>query len=117
MPGKQSHGFSTRKIFGAVLLAAGSAVMILYPGFFAWRLANTWHVSASVCANLGMASLKSVQALAFDHSLFFAIAMRLLVLFSALAMTLIGIALLPKRTTGANPPGMRGLSALPKGGQ
>jgi hypothetical protein len=115
MPGKQPQGLSARKISGVALLAAGSAVMILYPGFFAWRLANTLHVSAGVCANLGMASLKAIQALAFDHSLFFSIALRMLVLFSAFTMTLIGLALLPKRGTTAA--GRRSTSALPQGDQ
>jgi len=95
----------------------GSAVLILYAGLLVWRLAGTLLLSTSVDAGLAMASLRVLQALAFDQGLFFAIALRMLVLFSALAMTLIGIALLYKRTTGLTTPGIPSLSALPKGDQ
>jgi hypothetical protein len=91
--------------------------MVVYAGDFAWRLAETWSSPLSVYAGLGMASLNAFQAVAFDHSPFLPIALRMLVLFSAFTMTLIGIVLLPKRTTGMTAPGLRSLSALPKGDQ
>jgi hypothetical protein len=116
MPRKQTQAH-IRTIAGIVLLTLGSTIMITYVSVFAWGLAGTFSSSTSLYAGLGRASLNVFQALAFDHSLFFAIALRMLVLFSALAMTLIGIALLPKRTTGATAPRTRSLSALPKGDQ
>jgi hypothetical protein len=117
MPGKQAPRPSIRNISGMALVGVGSAVLILYAGVFVWRLAGTLLLSTSVDAGLGMASLRAVQALAFDQGLFFAIALQILVLFSALAMTLMGIALLHQRTTGLTTPGMPSLSALPKGDQ
>jgi hypothetical protein len=116
MPGKQAPA-NIRTFTGIALLALGSTVMITYAGAFAWRLEGTLSSPTSLYAGLGMASLSIFQALAFEHSLFFSIAPRMLVLFSALTMTLIGIALLPKRSTGVTAPGMRTLSALPKGDQ
>jgi hypothetical protein len=96
MPGKQAQA-KIRTFTGITLLALGSTVMITYAGVFAWGLAGTLSSPTSLYARLGMASLNVFQALAFDHSLFFSIAPRMLVLFSAFAMTLIGIALLSKR--------------------
>jgi len=116
MPPKQAQA-KTRTIAGIVLLALGSTVMITYAGVFAWGLAGTLSSSTSLYAGLGMASLNAFQALAFDHSLFFSIALRMLVLFSAFTMTLIGIALLPKRAPGVTAGARRGASALPEGDQ
>jgi len=117
MPGKQAHHRGVRDISGVVLLALGSTVMVVYASAFAWRLAETWNSPLGVYAGLGMASLNVFQALAFDHSLFFSIAPRILVLFSAFAMTLIGIALLPKGAPGVTVGTSHGASALPKGDQ
>jgi hypothetical protein len=116
MPGKRTQA-KIRTLTGIVLLALGSAVMITYAGAFAWRLAGTLSSPTSLYAGLGMASLNIFQALAFDHSLFFSIAPRMLVLFSAFTMTLIGIALLSRRATGVPVGARHGASALPKGGQ
>jgi hypothetical protein len=116
MPGKQTQA-KIRTLTGIVLLALGSAVMITYAGAFAWRLAGTLSSPTSLYAGLGMASLNIFQALAFDHSLFFSIAPCMLVLFSAFTMTLIGIALLPKRAPGLTLGARRGASARPIGGQ
>lgn len=117
MLGKQTQNRSVRDISGVVLLALGSTVMVVYAGAFAWRLAETWSSPLSVYAGLGMASLNAFQALAFDHSLFFPIAPRMLVLFSAFTMTLIGIALLRRRAAGGTVDASGGASALPEGGQ
>ena len=116
MPGKQAQA-NMRTISGIVLLALGSTVMVVYASALAWRLAETWRSPLGVYAGLGMASLNAFQALAFDHSLFFSIAPRMLVLFSAFAMTLIGIAL-PRRRAAVVTVGARcGASALPEGGR
>jgi hypothetical protein len=117
MTGKQAQNFGIRTITGTALLALGSTVMIACVGIFTWRFAGTLNNSLGVCAGLGMASLHAFQALAFDHSLFFAIALRMLVLFSALTATLIGIALLRRRGTGVTVAGRRDASVLPKGDQ
>jgi hypothetical protein len=117
MTRKQAQDHSIRRISGAVLLALGSAVMVSYAGLFAWRFEGTLNSSLGMCAGLGMASLHAFQALAFDDSLFFSIALRMLVLFSALAMTLIGVALLKRRSTGVTTPGRPGVPTPPRGGQ
>jgi hypothetical protein len=96
MTRKQAQNHSIRSVSGAVLLALGSAVMVSYAGIFAWRFEGTLNSSLGVCAGLGMASLHAFQALAFDDSLFFSIALRMLVLFSAFTVTLVGVALLRK---------------------
>jgi hypothetical protein len=116
MPGKQAPS-NIRTFTGIVLLAVGSTVMVSYAGALAWGLAGMLSSATSIYAELGMASLNVFQALAFDHSLFFSIAPRMLVLFSAFTMTLIGIALLPKRAKGVTAPGRRGEAALPEGDQ
>lgn len=116
MPGKQAQS-KIRTFTGIALLALGSAVMITYAGAIAWRLEGTLSSPTSLYAGLGMASLNVFQALAFDHSLFFSIAPRMLVLFSAFAMTVIGIALLQKRAAVVTVGPRCGASALPKGGR
>jgi hypothetical protein len=117
MPGKQAPA-NIRTFAGIVLLAAGSTVMVSYAGALAWGLAGILSSPTSLYAGLGMASLNVFQALAFDHSLFFfSIAPRMLVLFSALTMTLIGIALLSRRAAGVPVGARRGASARPIGGQ
>lgn len=117
MTRKQQQNHSIRSISGAVLLALGSAVMVSYVGIFAWRFEGTLDSSLGVCAGLVMASLHAFQALAFDDSLFFSIALRMLVLFSAFTVTLIGVALLKRRATGVTAPGRPGVTAPPKGDQ
>jgi hypothetical protein len=116
MPGKQAQA-KIRTFTGIALLALGSAVMITYAGAIAWGLAGTLSSPTSLYAGLGMASLNVFQALAFGHSLLFSITPRMLVLFSALAMTLIGIALVSRRGAGGTLGARRGASALPEGGQ
>jgi len=64
-----------------------------------------------------LASLRAVRIVALDHAVLLSMLHRILVLCSALIVTLIGIALLPKRGTGAVSPGKRSVPPLRKGDQ
>jgi hypothetical protein len=117
MPPTSTRNQRIRTISGQAFIAMVSALILGYLGVLAWRMQGTLGSSLGDCTAVGLASLHAFQALAFDHSLFLSIALRMLVLFSALIVTLTGIALLPKRPTGAVAPRSRVVSAQPKGDQ
>ncbi len=110
-----------RSTVGTALLAIGSTVLVAYSAVLAWQfqaaLNNTVMDSLGFFGSIGLASLHAVRIVALDHAVLLSVLHRILVLCSALIVTLIGIALLPKRGTGVTAPGKRELSARPKGDQ
>ena len=108
-------------VVGISLLAVGSAVLVTYSAALAWQ----FHVALNSAAvdslgflgGIGLASLHAFRFVTFDHAVLLSVVHRILVLCSALIITLIGIALLPRRAARASAPGTRGVSALPKGDQ
>jgi len=115
---------SKRNLSGAVgiaLLTIGSAVLVTYSASLAWQfdaaLNSTAVDSLGFLGSIGLASLHAFRLITLDHSVLLSVVHRILVLCSALIVTLIGIALLPKRATAATAPGSRDRSALPKGAQ
>jgi len=106
---------------GTALLLIGSTVLVGYSAAQAWQfqaaLDSTVADSLGFFGSIGLASLRAVRIVALDHTVLLSVVHRILVLCSALIVTLIGIALRPKRGTGVNTPGKRNVSALPKGAQ
>ncbi|MCU1243178.1 MAG: hypothetical protein JWO71_3904 [Candidatus Acidoferrum typicum] len=109
-------------VMGIALLAIGSAVLVTYSAGLAWQfhaaLNSTAVESLGFLGSIGLASLHAFRMVALDHAVLLSVVRRILVLCSALIVTLIGIALLPKRATAAaTASGRRSLSAPPKGDQ
>ena len=114
----------TRNIRGTVgtaLLIIGSTVLVAYSSVLAWQfraaLDNTAMDSLGFFGSIGLASLRAVRIVVLDHAVLLSVVHRILVLCSALVMTLIGIGLLPRRGKGAMLPGKGDAPALPKGDQ
>jgi hypothetical protein len=112
---------NARSILGTALLAIGSTVLVAYSVVLAWQfqaaLDATVVDSFGFLGSFGLASLRAVRIAALDHAVLLSVVHRILVLCSALIVTLIGIALLPKRGTSVSSLGERDASALPKGDQ
>ena len=108
-------------VVGISLLAIGSAVLVTYSAALAWQfhaaLNSTAVDSLGFLGSIGLASLHAFRFVTLDHAVLLSVVHRILVLCSALIITLIGIALLPRRAARASAPGTRGVSALPKGDQ
>jgi hypothetical protein len=106
---------------GATLLIVGTTVLLAYSSALAWQFRAALNGadtdSLGFFGSVGLASLHAVRILAFDHSVLLSVMHRILVLCSALIMTLIGIVLVPKRSRGAIAPGTRVASAPPEGDQ
>ena len=110
-----------RRNVGTALLVIGSAVLVGYSAALVWQfqaaLDSATLDSLGFFGSIGLASLHAVRIVVLDHAVLLSVLQRILVLCSALIVTLIGIALLPKRGTGVTAPGKRELSARPKGDQ
>lgn len=117
MPGKTASTQRIRAISGVALIAFGSMVWLAYAGFFAQQLVGALNNPLGFSTSLGLASLHTLQALAFDHAALFPVAHRILVLFSAFLVTLIGMAVLPRRGTGATLRGSQRAQVSSKGDQ
>jgi len=106
---------------GTALLVIGSAVLVGYSAALVWQfqaaLDSATLDSLGFFGSIGLASLRAVRIVALDHAVLLSMLHRILVLCSALIVTLIGIALLPKRGTGAVSPGKRGVPPMRKGDQ
>jgi ascorbate-specific PTS system EIIC-type component UlaA len=112
MTQKTNSRGNIRATVGAALLLIGSTVLVGYSAALAWQFQAALNSSAidslGFFGSIGLASLRAVSIVALDHALLLSVARRILVLCSALIVTLIGIALLPKRGRG---------ETLPKGDQ
>jgi hypothetical protein len=121
MTRNQTPNRNRRHIVGITLLTIGSAVLVTYSAALAWQfhaaLNSTAVDSLGFLGGIGLASLHAFRIVALDHAVLLSVVHRILVLCSALVVTLIGIALLPKRPIGATASGNRGGSALSKGDQ
>lgn len=117
MPQKTAANRKMRSISGATLIAVSSAVWLAYAGLFALQLEGALSNPLGLSTSLGLASLHTLQALAFDHAALFPVAQRILVLFSAFLVTLIGMAVLPRGGPGATLPGSQDALLSSKGDQ
>ncbi len=110
-----------RGTVGTALLLIGSTVLVAYSAALAWQfqaaLNSTDMDSLGCFGRIGLASLHAVRIVALDHAVLLSVVYRILVLCSALIVTLIGIALLSKRGRDATLRGKRDVSARPKGDQ
>ena len=120
MTQKTTSRRNIRGTVGTALLVIGSTVLVGYSAALAWQfraaLDGTVADLLGFFGSIGLASLRAVRIVALDQTVLLSVVQRILVLCSALIVTLIGIALLPKRGTGATFPGKRDTS-LPKGDQ
>lgn len=108
-------------VVGISLLAIGSTVLVTYSAALAWQFHTALNSAAvdslGFLGGIGLASLHAFRFVTLDHAVLLSVVHRILVLCSALIITLIGIALLPRRAARASAPRPRGVSALPKGDQ
>jgi len=121
MTQETTTGRNIRGTLGSTLLVIGSTVLVGYSAALVWQfqaaLDSATLDSVGFLGSIGLASLHAVRIVALDHAVLLSVVHRILVLCSALIVTLIGIALLRKRATGVAAPGKRAASALPKGDQ
>jgi hypothetical protein len=101
MTQETNTGRNIRGTVGIALLLIGSAVLVGYSGALAWQfqgaLDSATLDSLGFFGSIGLASLHAVRIVALDHAVLLSVLHRMLVLCSALIVTLIGIALLPRR--------------------
>jgi hypothetical protein len=101
MTQETTTGRNIRGTVGTVLLLIGSAVLVVYSAALAWQfqaaLDSATLDSLGFFGSIGLASLHAVRIVALDHAVLLSVLQRILVLCSALIVTLIGIALLPRR--------------------
>jgi hypothetical protein len=104
-------------LLGTAMLIVGSATLATYAAALAWQFHAALGSSADSLGffgNIGLACLHAARLVMLDHAVLLSVVHRILVLCSALIVTLIGIALLRKRTAGVNTPGTRDLPAPPR---
>ena len=98
---RTSQTISVRKIAGAGLLLAGAVVMLAYLGLLGFQfkafLSGSPMDLLGSCPGLGLASLRVVQSVAFDHAALFSVARKILVLCSAFAAIVVGLGMLRNR--------------------
>jgi hypothetical protein len=101
MTQETTTGHNIRGTVGTALLLIGSAVLVGYSAALAWQfqaaLDSATLDSLGFFGSIGLASLHAVRIVALDHAVLLSLLQRILVLCSALIVTLFGIALLPRR--------------------
>jgi hypothetical protein len=115
----QTSKRSLSGVVGFVLFAIGTAVLVCYSVELAWQFygASTSADSLGCWGSIGLASLHAFRLVMLDHAALLSAGHRILVLCSALIMTLIGMALLRKQAAGVKASGRSDLPTPPKGGQ
>jgi hypothetical protein len=92
--------FSWKQFGGAVLVIAGASALAAYGRismhYFGMALNTPGAEVVGQCAALGLAALRMVRVLAFDHSVLFSMARHILVLFPSLVVFGAGLMLLAK---------------------
>jgi hypothetical protein len=121
MNGKQTSKRNFSEVMGFALLALGMAALVSYSAALAWQFHEALHSASAdslgFLGSIGLASLHAFSLVMLDHAALLCVVYRMLILCSALIMTLIGMAFLPKRSTGASAPKRRAVSAPPEGDQ
>ena len=111
----QSERMRRAKI-GAILLLAGSMVLVAYSTMLAWQIEAAWDSAATASmgtlGSIGFVSLHAVRVLLLDHAALLSALRSILVLCSALIVTVLGLALLPKRVSRADALGASRASSL-----
>jgi hypothetical protein len=110
-----------RRRLGTVLTAIGSTVLVVYSAGLAWQFHNAVNSAAidslGYFGSIGLASLRAVRIATLDHTVLVSVLQRILLLFSALIVTLAGIALLHVGAAGDAASAKGAGSALLKGDQ
>jgi hypothetical protein len=104
-----------------ILLALGSSVLVIYSAALAWQ----FHAAVNGAAidalgffgSAGLAVVRAMRNAVLDHAALMLVARRMLVLCSALIVTLIGIALWSRRASGTGRFAGRSVPTLPEGEQ
>jgi hypothetical protein len=95
-----------RSITGAAFLAGGAALMVSQLGLLAFQirtfLNNSLLDSLGSGAGLGLASLHVLQSAAFNHTVLFSFAYKILVSFTAFGIIVAGLALQRRQSGKAN---------------
>jgi hypothetical protein len=121
MTQNQTSGSNLSGRVGTSLFLFGSTILVIYSAALAWQfqvaLDSTAIESLGYFGSIGLASLHAVRIAVLDHAALLSVLPRILVLCSTLIVTLIGIALMPKRARGTNAPSAGDGSALPEGDQ
>lgn len=88
------------------MLIVGSAVLVTHSAAIAWQFhtASASADSLGSWGSIGLASLHAFRLVMLDHAALLSVVHCMLVLCSALIMTLIGMALVAKRSKGATAP-------------
>lgn len=105
MPEKFSLKSTMKSLMGLGFLAIGTAVMLTE----CWSLASRFGSllaapagdSLGALTEFGLASLRVLQSVVFDHSMLLSLSNSFLISFTAFGITLAGLALLRKRTPKA----------------
>jgi len=110
---------SKRTFIGFALLAIGMALLVSYSAPLAWQFsaAGASADSLGFLGSIGFASLHAFRLVMLDQAALVSVAYRILLLCSALMVTLIGMALVKRRSTGATALPRRGGATTPKGDQ
>ena len=93
---------AAKMITGMVLTILGAAALLVQAGALAWQAHVIVTDPLGPTAAIGVSSMHALQALAFNPAAVTAVEHRLLVLFSAFIMTLIGFALLRSKRVGVS---------------
>lgn len=115
----QTSKRSLSGVVGFVLFAVGTAVLVCYSVVLVWQFygASASADSLGCWSSIGFASLHAFRLVMLGHAALLSAGQRILVLCSALIMTLIGMALLWKQAAGVKAPGRSDLPTAPRGGQ
>ena len=105
MASSQVSNRSLKPIVGKVLLAAGLVFLLVFVGSLALQFESLFRIQEAntlgLGATMGMALFRTLQAVAFEHSLLFSVLTKILVSFSAFVVAMAGAALL--RSQSAQP--------------
>ncbi len=101
---QSSSKFNLKQFGGVVLVIVGASALLAYGSisvhYFGMALNTPGAEAVGHCAALGLAALRIVRVLAFDHALLFSMVSHILVLFPSLVVFGAGLMLLAKRSTG-----------------
>ena len=98
---KVSQTTKLKSTVGVSLVVAGLAIMLAYSGLLGFELKAVFNNSPAdlldSCVGLGLTSLHLVQSIAFNQGVLLSFVRKMLVLFSAFAVIVAGLALLQNR--------------------
>jgi hypothetical protein len=101
---QSSSKLDLKRLGGAALVIAGASALLAYGSisvhYFGMALNTPGADAVGQCAALGLAALRIVRVLVFDHSLLLSMASHILVLFPSLVVFGAGLMLLARRSTG-----------------